>query len=166
MAEKSGIKTIADVEFYITIQDSETWETIDRSELIKLESSEIGYEQQVDDSGEVIFDSNGIKIVNKGLKHDSFWDGLLVFYIENNNNQPITVYAENVSVNGFMEDVSMWSDLRANTRMVDGMHLLDLSDLELESIDEIKEVEFNLRIVNGQNWNDIAKTDTITLQFE
>ena len=85
--------------------------------------------------------------------------------MENNNGQPITVYAENVSVNGFMQDAGLWSDLRDGTMIVDGMSLLDLSDLEIESIDEVKEIEFNLRIINADNWDEIVTTDVLKLTF-
>ena len=112
-----------------------------------------------------VYDANGIKIVCKGLKQDMIWDGTVVFFMENNSGKPITVYAEEVSVNGFMQDVGLWSDLRDGTVIIDGMSLLDLSDLELESIDEVEDIEFSLRIINSDNWDTIASTDPISLTF-
>lgn len=164
--EQSGIETVAEMQFYIKVSDADTWDSIATSDLIALNTSAAGLEQPVDDSGDVLYDSNGIKIVCKGLKQDVIWDGTIVFYMENNSGKPITVYAENVSVNGFMEDAGLWSDLRDGTRIIDGMSLLDLSDLELESIDEVKNIEFNLRIINSETWDDIVTTDVITLNFE
>ena len=43
---------------------------------------------------------------------------------------------------------------------------MDLSDLELESIDDVKNIEFNLRIINSETWDEIVTTDVITLNFE
>lgn len=163
--EQSGIETIADLQFFIHVVDSDTYETLADSELISLSTSATGLEQPVDETGDVLYDENGIKIVCKGLKQDIIWDGTIVFYMYNISGQPITVYAENVSVNGFMQDAGLWSDLRDGTRIIDGMSLLDLSDLELESIDEVEEIEFNIRIVNSENWNEIVTTDVITLTF-
>lgn len=164
--EQSGIETVAQMQFYIRISDADTWDELSTSDLITLNTSAVGLEQPVDDSGDILYDSDGIKIVCKGLKQDIVWDGTIVFYMENNSGKPISVYAENVSVNGFMEDAGFWSELRDSTRIVSGMSLLDLSDLELESIDDVKNIEFTLRIINSETWDEIVTTDMITLNFE
>ena len=164
--EQSGIETLAEMQFYLQIQDPETWETVATSDLLTLTTSAAPYEQPVDDSGDVLYDANGIKIVCKGLKQDIIWDGTAVFYMENNSGKAVSIYAENVSVNGFMQDVGLWSDLREGTKLIDGMSMIDLSDLEIENIDEIKNIEFNLRVVDAETWQDIVTTDVLTLNFE
>ena len=163
--DRSGITTLAELQFIIQLQDSETWDTIDTTELLTLTTSAAPYEQPVDDSGDMLYDSDGIKIVCKGLKQDIVWDGTVVFYMENASGKDITVYAENVSVNGFMQDAGLWSNLRNNTKLIDGMSMIDLSDLEITNIDEIENIEFNLRIVDAESWNDIVTTDVLTLNF-
>lgn len=165
--EQAGIDTVADIEFYINISDSETYMDIESSDLIKLSTSASGsFEQAVNDSGDVVYDSNGVRVVCQGLKQDLIWDGTVVFFMENNGTQPVTVYAENVSVNGYMVDVSLYSDLRPATRSISGMYILDLTDLGIESIDGIESIEFTLRIVNADNWNEIDTTAPIILEFE
>ena len=164
--DQCGIETLAEMQFYLQIQDPETWETIKTTDLITLATSATGYTQPVDDSGDVLYNENGYKIVCKGLKQDIIWDGTVVFYMENNSNKAVSIYAENVSVNGFMQEVGLWSDLRPSTKMIDGMSMIDLSDLEITNIDEIKAIEFNLRIVDAETWEDIATTDAMTLNFE
>lgn len=164
--EQAGIETVADIQFYLSIVDPDSYDTIATSELLTLSTSASGFTQPVDDSGDVLYDENGIRVICKGLKQNAIWDGDVVFLIENNFGKAISVYAENVSVNGFMEDVGMWSDLRDGTRIVDSMTLLDLSDLELETTDEIESIVFNLRIVEEETWDDIAVTDEITLTFD
>ena len=164
--DQCGIETLAEMQFYLQIQDPETWETIKTTDLITLATSATGYTQPVDDSGDVLYNENGYKIVCKGLKQDIIWDGTVVFYMENNSNKAISIYAENVSVNGFMQEVGLWSDLRPSTKMIDGMSMIDLSDLEITNIDEIKTIEFNLRIVDAETWEDIVTTDAMTLNFE
>ena len=163
--KESGVETIADIQFFIKVSDSATWTEIDRSELITLSTSAKGYSQPIDDTGDILYDEKGIKIVCKGLKKDVIWDGMVVFYMENNGGHPITVYAEDVSVNGFMQDASIWSSLRDGTRIVDGLSLLDMSDLELRSIDDVNNIELRFRIINSENWNNIVTTDVISLNF-
>jgi len=62
--------------------------------------------------------------------------------------------------------VGLWSDLRPSTKIIDGMSMIDLSDLEIENIDQIENIEFNLRIVDANTWEDIVTTDVLTLNFE
>ena len=164
--DQSGIEMLAELQFYLQIQDPETWETITTPDLLTLTTSAAPYDQPVDDSGDVLYDSDGIRIICKGLKQDIIWDGTVVFYMENNSGKEISVYAENVSVNGFMQDVGLWSDLRPSTKIIDGMSMIDLSDLEIENIDQIENIEFNLRIVDANTWEDIVTTDVLTLNFE
>lgn len=164
--EQSGIETVAEIQFYLLIQDPETWETKVKTELLTLTTSAAPYEQPVDDSGDVLYEADGIKVVCKGLKQDIIWDGTVVFYLENNTGKAISIYAENVSVNGFMQDVGLWSDLRAGTKLIDGMSMIDLSDIEVEDINQIENIEFNLRVVDAETWNEIVTTDAMTLTFE
>lgn len=65
-----------------------------------------------------------------------------------------------------MQDVGLWSKLRDGTRLIDGMSMNDLSNLEIENIDQIKNIEFNLRIVDADTLEDIVTTDAMTLTFE
>lgn len=162
---EAGIETVADIEFSIHVYDSETYDTIDDSELIKLSTSAAeGFTQPVDDSGDVVYDANGIRVICKGLQDDVIWDGCVVFYMENNSAEFVTIYGENVSVNGYMVDESLWSDLRAGTRSIEGMYLLTLDEIGLESVDEVESIEFNLRIID-EDWHEIVTTDAITLNF-
>ena len=165
--EECGIDTIAEIEFFLVVSDNETWEEIDTSQLVTLTTSAgADFVQTVDDTGDVMYDSNGVRVICKGLKDDLVWSGSVVFYMENNTDRALSVYAENVSVNGYMEDVSLWSDMQPGKRAVQGMSILDLSDLGIENIDEIHEIEFSLRIVDADTWEDVAATDMMTLHFE
>lgn len=120
---ESGISTIGEIAFYLNISNSDTYNTIDTTGLITIQTSAAGtFTQEVDDSGDEVFSGNNLRVVCKGLKKDSIWDGTVVFYLENNSGKAVSIYAENVSVNGYMVDVGMYSDLRPSTRMVDGMY--------------------------------------------
>ena len=160
---ESGISTIGEIAFYLNISSSDTYNTIDTTDLITIQTSASGsFTQEVDDSGDEIYNANNLRVVCKGLKKDSIWDGTVVFYLENNSGKAVSIYAENVSVNGYMVDVGMYSDLRPSTRMVDGMYLLNT---ELDSIDEIHDIEFNLRMFDSDTYQDIATSDVIRLEF-
>lgn len=46
------------------------------------------------------------------------------------------------------------------------MAVIDLSDLEIESIGQIENIEFNLRVVNDNTWEDIVTIDVLTFNSE
>ncbi len=163
--ERCGIETVGQIQFYIEVSDSETWDTLAVSNLITLTTS-AGAVSAPEQTGDAIYEDNGIAISCLGLKDDDVWDGSLVFFMKNESGQPITIYAEDVSVNGFMAETGMWSDLRDGTMLVDGMILMDLEDLELDSVDGVEEIEFKLRIINEETWDEIDTTEIITLTFE
>lgn len=163
--DAAGVKTVAELVFQIAVFDSATYEDIDVSDLITLTTSAAeGFTQPVDDSGDTVYEDNGIRVVCKGLKDDVIWDGCVVFYLENASDRNVSVYSENVSVNGYMVDESLWSDLRPGTRSVEGMYLLTLENIGISSIDEVETLEFSLHIVD-ENWGDIAVSQPITLKF-
>lgn len=163
---EQGISIIAEIEFYLNISDSNTFADIDKSDLITLKTSVAdSYVQEYDDSGDVIYDQNDIRVICKGLKDETFWDGMVVFYIENNSDRAVTVYSEDVSVNGFMEDASFWVDIQPGKKCMDGITLLDMSDLELESLDDVETIELSLKIIGENDWSEIDKTEPITLTF-
>lgn len=164
--QEAGIETVAQVDFCLHIYDSDTFGDIADSDLITLQTSVAGsFEQPVDDSGDLVYEGKDVRVVCKGLKDDLIWDGMVVFFVENNRDEAITVCTENVSVNGFMVDESMWTELRPGTRAVSGMYLLSIEELGIEDLEEVENIEFALRILDD-DWDEIATSDVITLNFE
>ena len=121
------------------------------------------YTQTYNDSGEVIYDTNGIKVVAKSAGDDFLGKGV-TFYLENNTDQHIVVNGENISVNGYMMTDLFYADLAPHSHAVDTLTLLD-SDLKDNSIDTIEEVDLTLRITDYDSYDNIDTTSPITLHF-
>lgn len=80
---ESGISTIGEIAFYLNISSSDTYNTIDTTDLITIQTSAAGsLTQEVDDSGDEVYSGNNLRVVCKGLKKDSIWDGTVVFYLD------------------------------------------------------------------------------------
>lgn len=164
--EQAGIETICDVAFTLHVVDPNTYEDVAESGLLTLSTSASGTFTQPDDtSGDVVYDKNDLRVICRGLRKDLIWDGTAVFYMENNSGRDVTIYAENVSVNGYMVDVSLYSELRPGTKSVSGMYILDLSDLGIDTIDGIENLEFSLRVIDPNSWDTVDSTDPIILTF-
>lgn len=165
--EAAGIRDIADIELSFHIFTSEGWDEYLDTDLLQIRTSLApDYEYTFDDTGEVLYDKNSIRIIAKGISADDsiFGPGLILF-IENLGKKSITVQARDVSVNGFMIDHSLSSEVSASKRTVDALTFFK-SDLEANDITKITDVELAFHIFDTAKWDTIADTKKYTLEFD
>ncbi len=163
-----GIDTVAEISLNIAVKDDASYTDIGKGDRITLVTSAgEDYAQEADDSGDVIYDKDGIRVISRGLIEDSSWDGYLVLYVENNTDMHIMISSSNVSVNGIPEEYTMFfADLYADTRTVGGMYLMDIEDQEIRSIDDVEEVSLQITISDQELGEQIDESDEITLRFD
>ena len=165
--QHAKIDKLATIEFRIEVQAQNTYNTIAKSDMITLQTSIQNHTQDVDNTGmKTIYEDENYKIVCKGLLEDDVWEGSLVFYIENNTNRSISVYAENISINNYMNDVTFWCDLKPSTKIIDGLTILEFEAPNTSSITDIKNIELNFRIIDFETWDNLLTTDKVVLTFE
>ncbi len=161
-----GISTFTDMEFKFHVFDADTWDTYLDSEPVFLRTSAADwYQQDIDDSGEVFYDQNGIRIVGKGLSTDSslFGPGMIL-YIENESANDITVQVRDTSVNGFMIETVMSQDVLSGKKAITALTFMD-SSLEENGITSISSVETSFHIFDMVTWDTIADSEPITIYF-
>ena len=163
--EVSGITQVADIQFKFHIIDSETWDTVMDTDMITLKTSIAdGFKYEYDESGDVIYDNGGIKVISKGLSdRDIFGPGITLLII-NNSAQDITIQTRNSSINGFMIDSIFSSEVLVGKHCASNVTFMQ-SDLDANGIKDIENVEFSLHIFNMDSWDTITDSDTITLTF-
>jgi hypothetical protein len=164
--KECGIENIATMEFYFYIFDAETWDEIVSTDVITVETSIAdSYVQTYDDSGEVLVDTAGVKIIGKGLSVDDlFWGPGVILYIENNTDKDITVQVRDVSANGFMVDSTMSEDVVSGKKAMSAVQFYS-SDLEENSIEDITDVELYFHIFDEDSWDTVFDSDVITISF-
>ena len=164
--KECGIEDVATMEFNFHIFNSESWDDIVDTDVIKVDTSIAeGYVQNYDDSGEVLVEANGIKIVGKGLSKDgSFWGPGVILYIENNSDKNATIQVRDVSVNGFMVETTMSEDIVAGKKAISAVQFFS-SDLEKNSITDITDVELFFHIFDMKSWDTIFDSDVISITF-
>lgn len=162
----SGIETIADMEFAFHIFKTADWEDYLTTQQISLKTTAAeSYEYIFDDSGEIAYAGNDVKIVVKGLAEDeSLFGPSIVVYIENNSDKDITVQTRDVSINGFMVDAMFSSDVIVGKRAVDTITFME-TELEDNGITEITDVELSFHIFDYNDWETIVDTDPIAMVF-
>lgn len=165
--EAAGIATIADIEFSFHIFDSETWDTIIDSDMVRIETSAAeGFTYSYDDSGNQIYNDNGVEIVVKGLSESGSWLGpSVVVYIRNSGSRDITVQARDVSINGFMVESVFSSDVAAGKHAIDAITFLS-SDLESNEIESIESIELSFHVFDMDSWDTIVDTSPVTINYD
>lgn len=164
--EACGIKAIADMEIAFHIFDMAEWETYLDTDAIRIETSIADtFEYTYDDSGDIVFEGNGVKIVIKGLAQDeSIFGPSIVTYIENTGDKDITVQTRDVSINGFMVTAIFSCDIVAGKRAVDTITFME-SELEENAITAIEDVELSFHVFDSDKWETIVDTEPINIAF-
>lgn len=166
---------ITDVQWvYATIEayDSDSYETIMETESMALCSSSVMI-QTLADSGEVLFDQDGILIVCKGYvpssyDPESFSEGEILFYLQNRTDVTVDLYTEDVTVNGQETYLSLWCSLPPNTQAVRRMYLFDLSDgdLNIQSREDLTEMLVSFAIQMDDESGTTRTTDPLSIPFQ
>lgn len=142
LLNKLGIDTVASIEFNLTMLDTDSYDVINSSDLISLitEGNE-AYEQIYDESGDVIYDANGVKIIFKGTISEYVLP-VLAFFTENYSDNAVTFEIENVLINGAESDVWTFDEIangRASLKLVDVMDAqapFDSIEMHINVMDE------------------------------
>ena len=161
-----GIDTIADMEFAFHIFDMAEWETYLDTDAIQIKTSIAStFEYTYDDSGNLAYEGNNVKIVVKGLAEDeSIFGPSIVVYIENTGDKDVTVQTRGVSINGFMVEAIFSCDIVAGKRAVDTITFLE-ADLKKNEITAVKDVELSFHIFDMADWETIVDTEVIKITF-
>lgn len=163
--EKAGISTIADIEFSFHVFETHSFDSLFDSDLIQLKTSAAdSYEYTFDDSGDVVYDEGGVKIVVKGLSDsDSIFGPGIIVYAENKSEKNVTVQVRDVSVNGFMVDPIFSADIAAGKHAIDSITFMS-NELDENEIDKVKDVELSFHIFN-EFFGESINTDTVKISF-
>lgn len=164
--EKYGIEQVADLECSLHFSDPDTYMTITDTPTINIETNLTGkYEQACDDSGNTVYDENGIKIVSQGVENDDIWGLSPKFYMENNTDQAITIQIRDTSVNGYMLNNSFSPEILPGKKCVDNIVFIP-ADLKSNNIEEITDLETSFHVFKTDEFSQtIVDTPAITINY-
>ena len=158
--ELSGIKKIAtvscnDAQFY----DSDSYETLFDISLNIETSIAVDYQQQIDETGDVLFQQDGITVTVKKLETNLLGQAVILL-IKNETGKEIIVNAENVSVNGYTIGGFLYDIICKDTVRFSSLDLMS-SELEENSITAVEEVTFSLEVLDADSYSTITSTDEL-----
>ena len=165
--EQAGISTIKDIELKFHAFETENWDGGFDSDAITITTTaDPAYVQNYDDSGIVVMEDQGFKIVMKRVSsEDSFWGADVYVYIENNSETDATFQARDVSINGFMIDPIFSSDVLAGKKAYDTLTFFE-SDLDENEIESIYDMELSFHIFDASSWDVVLDTPNTIITFE
>lgn len=158
-AQISEIATIVSYDAYIV--DTDSYDTL-CTVPFSIESSVSGsYTQAIDETGEVLFDQDGIVVIAQYIS-DAYYGNMVRMLVKNNTGKDIICEAENVSVNGFT--ISAWMYNTIYTASVSYCELEIFSDsLEENGIEEVEEITFTLNFIDNSSYSTITTSDELQL---
>ena len=161
--ERSGIETVAELEFSFHILDRNRVTFLDSDAITVRTPAADTYRYRFDDSGEELCNENGVRIISKGFDGDGsvFGPGLVLF-IENTTDRAVTVQARDVLANGTPVDAIFSEDVLPGKRSVSAVTLLDTS-LQDSGVGEIRDVAFSLHVVDRDQRTTLFDTAPFTI---
>lgn len=163
----SNITTLRKVEFALRLVEAKNYNPITTTELITVTTSAPQNEESgCDESGQIAYDDNGIKIIFKGVNTDrAYSDGTEVMvYMINGTDKTVAVRAKDVVVNGYDMTSAMNSTILPDKRAVDVVTLYKL-DMEEYGIDEIDSIKISFVIKDADQWETIDSTELISVKL-
>lgn len=155
--ETAGIGQIAWVQTCdARIVDTDSFETIADVDFEIVTSLGRDYLQPLDESGELLYEANGVQVIAKVMT-DDFYGKTLVLYVKNGSGKDVTVQAENISVNGFTLDAWMHDFVSAGTVRFCDLDLWE-SGLEENGIEAIEDITFTLQLTDPYSYATLAES--------
>lgn len=160
-----GIEEIATVTAQdVFIYDKDANETITHLAFSLDTSIADSHTQEIDDSGELLYEQDGIRVVYRGIETNWMDEPVLSVFVENASDINCTIHVEDVSVNGFMVYGNMATPAYAGTVSYGDIDFSG-SDLEENDIDVIEEVCFTLWAYDGENYNTLWRSEELTVSI-
>lgn len=165
--EAAGIETVSDIRLAVRAIDAD-WNEICASDFVTVKTSAYGTVETPAVDGDVLYDEGGVKVVLLGTEEDEDFDfyfpTYVKLYIENNSEQDITVKTLDFKANGEVTQCSLNAELLAGTRRFTELRL-DADSCTQNGITELKDLSFYFSVCDLTTWNEITKSDTVTLEF-
>ena len=155
--DRSGIERITCMEFSFHILNQERITFLDSGMITVRPPAADADQSPIDDSGEELYNENGVRIVSRGFSGNvSVFGPGLVLLIENTTNKTITVQARSVSINGRAANITFSEDILAGRRSA---AVVTIPGVFLE---ELKKVSFSLRVTDREKSATLFDTELFT----
>jgi hypothetical protein len=159
-----GIDNVTAIETKILLMDPVTYNTLYTSDLIRIEVSTADTPQNYDESGEVIYDTDGLKLVSRGLSDDPAFGKVWKVYIANNTDKDISLYAPSITLNGIHIDTVFTQNIPAGKKAIGSMTIFQ-EDLDSNQITDITSMVIDsIQIQDPETHEAVSSIDSLELK--
>ncbi|MDR2687287.1 MAG: hypothetical protein LBB75_06000, partial [Oscillospiraceae bacterium] len=160
------ITDIGVIELKLILIDAATYRTIFKTDSITIETSAAGsVAQWIPNPKTVRYAGNGVTISSYKFNKNALFGPEILFFVENESDQPIRIGVRNVSVNGYMIDGYFVCDVLPGKKAVEDLFFFK-SELTDNGITDIESVELKFDIYNSATFSTIVLTDLISIAWE
>lgn len=164
--EAAGIENVGQIEAYFHVYDTDTYETLFDTDCVTIQTSGFaGMDMVADDSGEELYNENGIRIIGKTVDENSFWGTAILLYCENNSGKNISISVNEMSINGFMMDPLFSTMIYDGKKAYEDITIFS-EDLTANGIETIDEVELRFHIYDAESYEPIADSDVVVFSAQ
>lgn len=165
----AGIQSIKDIDLQFEIySDGKTFQ----SDIISISTTAPeSLVQAIDNSGTVVLDQDGIRVVALGLEKEDQSAGDYIYYyyhlnlyIENNSDYNVAVVPDEISINGFMVNSFMYCEVLPGKVAYDKISFTK-EVLEYNNIISIENMEFRLDVSDADTFKELVESEVISLTF-
>ena len=114
---------IARIGFVTCISDPETYQLISSQKAVVNTSAYGSFDDSYDESGEIVYDNNGIKFVYKGLSDDGMNSPM--FYINNQSDKDIVIHVKDFKINGSAAEGVFGAEVFSGCRSINMLGLFE-----------------------------------------
>lgn len=149
-----GIADVQQILLDVILVDEENYDCYGRSGPVLLEYAvSLGFEQPVDDSGLVLYEKDGVRVIFRKIAGTACEDAWLEMFIENNSDRVMDINFESVAVNDTLAEVYLFCRLEPGTRAIATAPLWNLPDVGIDAVAEMKHLDLTLEMIPGDDWD-------------
>lgn len=163
--EEAGIETISEIGLRFSFAEDHSFAFLFESDIITIPTSAAGYTQPLDDSGSVILDQDGFRVVIQELYETFSGDAAVRILIQNNSDNDILIHFSDLSVNGWLVKHMFSGHVFAGASAFNWLLIPEysLEDIDVDA-DEIEEMDFVIHISNIRS-HDSLVSEWVSVTF-
>lgn len=164
--ENANIQQIAYIDFNLRIYDRDSYDQIGYVEAMRVETDIAdSYTQYVDRSGLEVYNDGSTCVMLRDITLSGYGSGEIGVFVENASSDDVMVYTTDVYINGQKADGYLGCSLTPGTCAVTSVYLSDLEALDIQELDQIKEVTLELYVDYMDGW-ELLETNSVSVTVE
>lgn len=164
--ENANIQQIAYVDFNLRIYDRDSYDEIGHVKAMRVETDIAdSYTQPVDRSGLEVYKDGSTSVMLRDITLSGYGSGEIGVLVENTSSDEVMVYTTDLYINGQKADGYLSSSLTPGACAVTSVYLSDLEALDIQELDQIKEITLELYVDYMDGW-ELLETNSLSVTFE